>query len=63
MIDLPPLAAIPVCLPTTDNIPFSSEDEIPTIIQKKKGRKKGCNIDLLSLNPGGIGGRLELTRR
>ena len=36
---------------------------MPIILPKKKGRKKGCNVDLLSLNSGGLAGHFELTRQ
>ena len=44
----------PLCEVIEDNSLFSSEDEVNIIQAKTRGTKKGCKIDLISLNPGGF---------
>ena len=39
-----------------------SEDKTSLPPAKKRGRKKGCKVDLMSLLAGGIGGRPEKAR-
>ena len=72
MSKLPPSPIdTPICLPINETINHplpndeslvSIDDEIQIIFKRKKGRKKGCNVDLI-LGSCGIGGRPELRRR
>ena len=40
-----------------------SDDDVPDIVPKRRGRKKGVKLDLLSLRPGGTGGKDEMSKR
>ena len=44
-----------------DNI--ISDDDVPDIVPKRRGRKKGVKLDLLSLRPGGTGGNCAMSKR
>lgn len=63
MTNLPPPATTLIIRLVHDDVLVSSDDDVPIISPKKKGRKKGCNANVLSLQPGGTGGRADISKR
>lgn len=60
--DLLPLADTLIIPQVCDDILLSSDNSVSIICYKKKDRKSGCKVDLMSLQPGCTGGRVERSK-